>query len=379
MLLPNIFGAYDSRELPALRINVGATSAGVDMAQIYADIKRYADFFDKAVATYENGLAVRNNEPFGTYYMGTAGGEMQPYTEYGATEATRTDQSWWNWGTPIRRYRDRQLYTEEYLVTANLQQLAIDVVAATNRYLTTRLKMMLRALLRNTNYTWTDNEFPGDADGKQIPVLALFNADANNGRVFNPLISDFVNTGAIQHYLPSGAAAVSLANFTIGRATLRDLGLTGRVVHIISPNDADTVKALPQFIKTEMIPNDRYATTTPALAAPQTTAVVTRPQAIGTISNGGVSDGEVVVYPFFPAGYTFSLDVTADPPLVIRSHKDAQFQGFRLVQDQTRTAYGDGDLRNKRWEFIAGGAVRNRANGVAVQATVAGAYTAPTI
>jgi hypothetical protein len=168
---------------PTLRINIGATTAGVDMAQIYADIKRYADFFDRGRTTYENGLAIRNNEPIRNLYMGTAGGEMQPYTEYGATEATRTDQSWWNWGTPIRRYRDRQLYTEEYLVTANLQQLAIDVVAATNRYLTTRLKMMLRALLRNTNYTWTDNEFPGDADGKQIPVLALFNADANNGRV----------------------------------------------------------------------------------------------------------------------------------------------------------------------------------------------------
>jgi hypothetical protein len=117
----------------------------------------------------------------------------------------------------------------------------------------------------------------------------------------------------------------------------------------------------------------------PRLPRRTTTAKVTRPQAIGTISNNGDGDGEVVVYPFWPAGYTFSEDVTADPPLIIREHKDARFKGFRLVQDQTRTAYGDGDLRNKRWEFIGGAAVRNRANGVAVQATVAGAYTAPTI
>jgi hypothetical protein len=351
------------------------------MAQVAADVRRYADFFDRAVQTYENGLAVPGSDEFGTFYMGTAGGEMQPYTEYGATEATRTDQSWWNWGAPIRRYRDRQLYTEEYLAIVNLQQLAIDTIAATNRYLTTRLKMMLRALLINTNYTWVDREFPGDADGKQISVLRLFNADGNNGKVWNPLTSAFVDTGAVQHYLPSGAAgpALSIANFRVGRAALRDLGMTGRVVHIISPTDVDTVKAMAQFVAIETIPNNIYAQTTPALAAPKTTAVVTRPQAIGVINDAGNGDGEVVVYPFFPAGYTFSEDVTQDPPIVIRRHKDAQFVGFRMVQDQTRTAYGDGDLRNKRWEFIAGAAVRNRANGVAVQATNAGAYTAPTI
>jgi hypothetical protein len=73
MLLPNIFGAYDSRELPNLRINIGGNTSGVDMAQVFADIRRYADFFDRAVQTYENGLAVRSTDAFGTYYMGTRG------------------------------------------------------------------------------------------------------------------------------------------------------------------------------------------------------------------------------------------------------------------------------------------------------------------
>lgn len=379
MLFPNIFGAYDTKELPGLRININGTTQGADMALVLADIKRWADFFDAAVALYEGSLALRGTDASGTFYTGTAGGELQPKTEYGQVEATRIDQSFWQWGAPIRRYQDRQMYTEEYLAIADLRQIAIDTVAATNRYLTTRLKMMVRAFTRPTGYTWVDNQFPGEAKGAQISVLPLFNADANTGRIWNALIGDYVNTGTVQHYLVTGAAAVTLANFTMGRATLRDIGFTGRVVHIISPTNVDTVKALAGFIPIAQIPGDIYSNTSPAISAPQTTAVVTKPKAIGTFSNGGVSDGEVVVWPFFPAGYTFSYDATQDPPVYIREHADARFRGFRLVQDQTSTPYGDGDLRNKRWEFIGGAAVQNRANGVVVQATTSGTYTAPTI
>jgi hypothetical protein len=375
MFFPNVFGAYESRELATLR--VGSTLPNgtvVTVESIMAEIRRFADFFDAAVQVYENALARRITDAQGTFGTGTAGGEMQPYTELGETEATRTEHNEWAWGAPIRRWRDRQIYTEEYLATADLAQINTDTIAATNRYLTTRLKTMLRALLRNTNYDWVDREFPGEGKGAVIPVKALFNADGNTGRMY--VNNAVLSTAAIQHYLPSGQAAMNIANFTIGRSTLRDIGYTGRVVHLISPTDEDAVKALPGFIPLPPAQGDVYARAVPA--APTTTAVVTRPQAIGTFSNGGVSDGEVVVFPFWPAGYTFSYDATKSVPLVIREHANAAFRGFRLVQDQSRTAYGDGDIRNKRWEYIAGAAVENRANGVVVKVT-AGAYTVPQI
>jgi hypothetical protein len=369
MIFPNIFGSYEARDLPSIRIGNGAT-----MEQVMADLRRFADFFDAAVQVYENALATRGSDEGGSFGTGTGGGELQPYTELGETEATRTEFSEWLWNAPIRRWRDRQIYTEEYLLVETLQTIARDTIAAMNRYLSTRLKMLLRALLRNTNYDWFDREFPGNAKGNQLRIYSLFNADGNTGRMW--VNNAPMDTGALQHYLSSGAAGITLANFTLGRDTLRDIGHTGRVVHLVSPADEDTVKALPGFIATPPAAGDIYARDVPA--APTTQAVVTRPRAIGTIANGGVSDGEIVVFPFWPANYTFSYDATKGAPLFIRTRPEANFQGFRLVQDQTRTAYGDGDLRNKRWEFIGGAAVQNRANGVVVQGT-AGAYAVPTV
>jgi hypothetical protein len=368
MLVPNIFGGFDSRDLPNIRIGNGAT-----MEQVMTDIRAWAAFFEKIVGIYEGALATSGTDAQGTFGTGTAGGELQPYTEYGETEATRTEHNEWAWGCGIRRWRDRQMYSEEYLMIADLAQIAADTVASTNRYLATRLKMLLRAITRNTNYVYTDNEFPGEAKGAQIPVFCLFNADGNAGRAY--VNNQVIATGALQHYIPSLAATVGLANFTLGRSTLRDLGLTGRVIHLISPADEDTVRGLPGFVATAAT-GQPYAVTDPAPA--ETTAVVTAPQAIGSISNGGEGDGEVVVYPFWPQGYTLSYDRTKPPPLYIREHTLANLRGYRLVQDQSRTPYGDGDLRNKRWEFIAAAAVQNRGNGVVVQATT-GAYTPPQI
>lgn len=375
MFFPNIFGSYDSRDLPNLRVAVnGANPGGVPEAQIAADIKRWSDFYNEAVQTYENFLAIRVQQPSGTFGTGTAGGEMQPYAEYGQTEATRVEDNQWTWGIPIQRYRDAVLYTEEYLATVSLERIALDTIAATNRNLTTRMKQMLRTIFRNTNRTFNDSAiFPGEGAG-DVSVLALFNADGSTARLW--VDNAIVSAGTLQSYMPSGAGTITIANFTIGRSKLRERGYLGRVVHIISPTDVDTVKGLTGFVPLPPDPSDVYASTTPAPST--TTAVVTAPKAIGSIQNSGTSDGEVVVFPFFPAGYTMSIDKTKEVPLAIRERKEPQFRGFRLIQDETRGDYGTASLRNKKWEYIAGVAVRNRANGVVVRAH-ADTYTAPTI
>jgi hypothetical protein len=368
MFFPNIFGAYDTRDLPSLRVGVD-----VPEADVMRDIQAWRDYYNRVVTLYEDMLCTREQKATGQFGTGGGGGEMQPYTEYGETEATRTAEANWGWGAPIRRYRDRVIYTEEYLATKSLEQINKDTIYATNRNYTTRLKMILRAIVRNTNYLWVDGTFPG-SDAGQFTVFALFNADGTAASL--NVNGEIVAMGTEQSYLPSGAASIAINNFNVGRAKLRARGETGRVIHIVSQTDADTVRGLAGFIPPPQTGTQYVQVTGPIPTT--TTAIITRPESIGSISNAGTGDGELIAFPFWPAGYTFSFDATKDKPVVIREHADAQFRGWRLVQDQTLAAYGADAIRNKRWEYIAGTAIRNRANGVVVKAT-AGAYSVPTI
>src|SRR4051812_32102497 len=123
MYSPNIFGAYDTRQLPTLNLS----SPGVSEAQIMADIRRWAAVYNQVADLYTSFLADSpQTENAGAAGTGTAAGEMQPYTEYGEVEATNVEQNEWEWALPIRRYRDRQLYTEEYLQLATLAKIQED-------------------------------------------------------------------------------------------------------------------------------------------------------------------------------------------------------------------------------------------------------------
>jgi hypothetical protein len=365
MFFPNIFGGYDSRDLPNIQ-----PGTDIPEADIMAAIQEWRDYYNSVVTLFEDMLATREQQPSGNFGSGGGGGELQPYVEYGETEATRAPEAQWGWAAPIRRYRDRQLYTEEYLASNNLDTINKDVIYATVRDFTTRIKMMLRAILGNANFTWNDPPFPGENAGP-LTIYRLFN---NDGSVATLNVNGtIVPMGTEQSYIPSGSGTLGLTNFALGRSKLLARGYIGRVFHIISPLDADAVKAMAGFIP---LPQPvQYARTTPAPAS--TTAIVTRPESIGSFADG-VHDGEVIAFPFWPQAYTFSFDNTKEPPVVIREHKNAKFRGFNLVQDQTRTAYGEMSIRNKRWEDIRGAAIKNRANGVVVQST-AGGYTVPTI
>jgi hypothetical protein len=374
VFFPNIFGAYDTRELPLLTLqNVPGGEAA-----IAEDIRQWADFHNRVAQLYVDLFCETGTEVGGTFGGGAGGGELQPYAEYGETEATRTDETKWSWGLPIRRYRDRQMYTEEYLAMATLERINRDTISATNRDLTTRVKMVIRALVGNVNYTFNDGVFPGGERGPLF-VKRLFNNDATPGNAFingTPLA-----LGTLQSYLPSGAGAIAVAQFTLARTKLRERGYTAKVIHVISDTDADTVRGMAGFIPSltrEGNQLNQYVNVQNGPAVTTTTAVVSRPQSIGVFNDGGNSDGEVVVVPFWPAGYTFSFDPTKAKTLRIREHENAAYRGFNLVQDQSRTSYGDGALRNKRWERIAGAGVVNRLNGVLIKAT-AGAYTVPAV
>jgi hypothetical protein len=355
---PNIFGHYDSRDLAAVSL------ADYTEKNAVADLRAFAADYGAALQELLGNLAqydtiVQAN--FGT----TFGGELQPYVETGETEATRVGAEW-TVGFPIRRLRDRQLYTEEYLARVTLEKLQQDVINAAARDYQTMLKMLLRALMLKTNYTFTDGQFPGLGLGA-ISVKRLANNDGGTGSIFVDGIE--VPIGTLQSYIGSNNATLTSAAFITAYGKLRTMGKTGDVVFLINSNDEGTVRGFTEF----------YASNNPLIVDPNKKyAQVQSPRAIGRLEGANLS-GEVVVHPYMPQGYFFAYDRSDTPPLKIRETTEPQFRGFRLVQDQTRAAYGEAALRNKRWERIAGAAVYNRVNGVAVQVVASTTYTDPTI
>jgi hypothetical protein len=358
MAILNIFGNYDTRDL--------ASQSLIDFTEQRAmeALRSFARQYDEVLQEMLRNLCTIDTiaqANFGYNF----GGEMQPYTEAGETEATRAlDQ--WSVALPIRRLRDRQLYSEEWLQVCTLEDLQKDVLAAATRDYETMVKMILRSAMYSANYTFTDGIFPGSNLGS-LAVKRLCNNDSAVGAVY--IDGTKTDIGSLQHYIGTNEASMTIASPTAAYAKLVAVGKTKDVVMLINSAAADTIRGFTGF---EPVQNARVIDPTGSYA------LVTSPRAIGRIEVAGCSC-EVVVQPFMPTGYFFMYDRADEKPVKVREHKLAQFRGFRLVQDDTRAVYGDAALRNKRWERIAGAAVYNRPNGVAAHVAASTSYTDPTI
>lgn len=362
-----IFGWRDSRD------NLETTSvAQYTENQAMADIRRFADDYNALVANIEGDLAVRGVNVQSSFGLG-AGGEMQPYAEAGETEATRPPEAW-TVAYPIYAFRSRKLYTSQYMNEAVLEQLEKDVIQAAVENYETRRKMILRSLLRKTNFTFDD----GQANSKEWPkagfgnlaVKRLANNDGATGEVW--VNGAPVSIGTLQHYFGTNTASFTQAGFETAYAKLKTVGLAQDVTVRINPNDESTIRGFA----------DWKAKQNPLVISPTAVySIVQSPQAIGRIEGVNISV-EVILEPMMPAGYAFMNSRGGGPemrPVFIREHPLQLYRGWRLVQDETRAAYDDKPLQNKRWEYIAGAAVRNRVNGVAFQAVASATYTDPTI
>ena len=375
MLQANIFGAYDTRDLANLFVAPTAGPNRVTIQSVLEDMRQWATYLEDIARLYLELIVDETEDAEGRMEFGSGGGEMQPYREYGAVEDTRTEESGWEFGLPLKRYRDQQAYTEEYLTSNNLGQIQKDTIAAGNRYVTTRILLVIRALVGHLNYTFNEAGLPGMVAGTTPAraVKRLMNADGIPGSI--RIGNSIVQIGTLQSYVPSGSATLTKAQFVLNRTKLKERGFTGYVRHVISPLDVETVRAMAGFTpRVEANPYIRVVNDT----TPQEQAVVRMTEAIGVFGDGLGADGEVVVLPFWPQGYVYSYDATKQKPVRLRNHRMPQFQGFKLVQNDTGAAYGDGDLRNKVWEFIQGAGVANRMNGVVSQATT-GVYVPPSV
>ena len=356
--LPNIFGAYDTRD------NLDLSIEDYTEERAAADIEQFRREFNAVADDTTNLLSVATTNAkasFGT----TAGGEMQPYTEKGDTEATRGGEEY-DISFPISRFRDRQIYTEEFIATNALARLNDDVGMSAVRNATTRIKGVLRAVMLKTNYTFRDADFPGLGLGN-LAVKRLFNNDGATGSVYVDGVS--VDIGTLQHYITSGGASVVIDDFGTAKDKLKAVGYGDDVVYLMGKGLGDDVADLTEFVG---LPEAGIVDPTAVFA------VVRSPRAIGRLRGGG-ADGEVWVMPYFPDNYFLAIDRAAPKPVRRRQHPDARFRGWRLVQNETLAPYGAAAIRNKRWEFIEGYGVGDRGNGVCVQISANATYTDPTI
>src|SRR4051812_26203896 len=110
--MTNLFGAYDSRDL------TGVLLADYTESQALADIRRFQAQYEELVTGLFADFVEETTAAKETFGM-RVGGELQPYNEVGATEATRQTGSW-DVAYPIERKRDRKMYTEERLITIKM-------------------------------------------------------------------------------------------------------------------------------------------------------------------------------------------------------------------------------------------------------------------
>lgn len=360
----NIFGAYDSRDYNNGLLTPQTTLDQVTESSVMADLRAFAAEYDAAVQEMTSMLVEPTEAPQAEFGK-TFGGRLQRYDEFGVVEATRTLESF-TLGFPIERFRDRQIYTEERLLTITLEELEKDAIAAATRDCETMLVEMLSSFLFKTNYTFKDREFPGSGLG-DIAVKRLLNNDSNTGEIY--VNGTKISLGSLQHYIGSNTGSITEAVFSAIYAKLKAVYNTNDVVYLISESEESTVRGFSSFIRLNedniVNPNKIYSK---ALA----------PRAIGRLDNASFT-GEVVVMPFMPAGYLFGYDRSKPKPVRFRQHSNASLRGFKLVQNQTRAAYGENSLRNKQWERIGGYGVWDRTNGVAAQIVASTTYTDPTL
>lgn len=326
-------------------------------------------------------LAETGTQPqigFGT----SIGGEMHRMGTLGSVEATRMGAKWYV-GFPIYAYGNKQIYEVPWLKRAKMGDLAASILNATLQDIETVIKELLRALTDNVNITFADTDWPGmnaQTPGSTAPlnVRRLANADGSAGSVWYG--GREIALATLNHYLVSGAANPAVAAFKLIYDALRNVNHDNQIKFAVSRATADYVQdnfgadfIMPVEILQRNLAQDfmgKYA-----IAGSQPLL------GDGIRTRGRIKHyGEMVEWPHFPDGYIFGYDASKPAPLRRRISDLADEQGFGLAPaDPNMPDVQTHPLVRKQWRRIQGFGTQNRVNGVMVQITTNGAYTAPTL
>lgn len=313
--------------------------------------------------------------------MNGVGGRMQKMAKQGSVEATRAGQRWFC-GYPLFAFGNKQIYEVPWLDRATFRDLAVSILNATLQDVETTIVEMENAILNNVNSTFDDSQWPGmnaqnvGAAPAPVTVARLANADGSVGSVYangmeTPLAS-------LNHYLTSGASSIAVGAFTMARSALRNVGNDKDVVYVVSHATADTVQdtfSSTDFVEPVEVRDANFIDPVGKYAVGSTYGIADP----GIRTRGRVKFGELVEWPHWPDNYIFAYDRTKAPPLRRRISDLAKYQGLQLAGDDDLPDVQTHPLARKQWRRIQGFAARNRVNGVVVQITTSGSYTAPTL
>lgn len=347
------YGLLDLRDTTLVQLRIGQIGDDRLAEFLQAELQMY-----NAIADELMGGLTFDTQDWVVRFGAQGGGEMLPADEYSRQDVQHVAPGY-SLGFPLRRYQYAIGWTRDFFRRKTVGDLVKNLDEATRADLRLIIRQIKLALFTPTNATFHD-EYKGD-----ITVRALVNADGTpipsyDGIVFDPATHT--------HYTVSGGASLTDANIVAFEQNLIEHGHVGNQVLYINPQEEAQVKALSDFV----------AAVNPYLLQPLTTrALVSNPNDYLHIL-GRLRHFEVRMRNWMPPGYIFGYNEYGDGsslnPLARRMSDLPEDNNLHIAGEDDRFP-----LNSQFMERWLGFGAYNRTNGVVMQVTTNGTYTAPTI
>jgi hypothetical protein len=272
----------------------------------------------------------------------------------------------WDVAFPLESFAKQIAASRINIAAMTVQQLQAHLDTIQIQNANTVFTEALRAIFRNTNRTFIDDE---PYKRGTLTCVPLANGDSV---VYPPLFGE-TTEATENHYLESNYTAANISDTNNPLVTIRDEieehngAPTGgsNIAVFINRAQRAKVEALTDFDPVE----DRFIR-----SGQDTDVPVNLPNVPGTII--GRCDGTwVVVWPRIPANYMLGVDLDTEAPLKMRRDPRATGLPWGLTLVSESDAY---PLQNAYYENRFGIAVANRLGAVVMELGTGGSYTIPT-
>jgi hypothetical protein len=348
------YGLLDTRDLQVANLRIAAVGEDRLFEALDEQLVAYNALMDELLGALTAPTRLHQRR-FGA----SGSGEMLPAAEYSRFDAQHIGPGQ-TLGFPIDRYGYALGWTRDYLRRATVGEVQKQADEAKRADFRLIIRLIKLALFTPTNSTFIDPVYGS------TPVKALINADSS-------FIPDYdgvtFNAATHTHYITSGGTTFTQANETAVEKHIYEHGIFGNLVLYINPDQEADVRAMTKFVPRQdpyiVNPLGEYAR-------------VSDNDYLHTI--GRVGYAEVRKRNWMPTGYIFMYNEYGDGselnPLARRLADDPELNEDNLVivgQDERFP------LRAQWMERFIGFGAYNRLNGVVMQVTASGTYTAPTL
>lgn len=336
---------------------------GVGQRQVFDAVQTYLQMVNEDLGRVTSLFVEKTTEDHKFRYYLPADGEMQETSELGKPGESKVTGSW-DVALPLRSWGDAVGSARVDLAYMTLSDYQRSIDGVVLRAQNTLRKEIMKALLDNVGYTFTD-KLRGS-----LSVVPL----ANNDAAIYPPLAGGTTGAAANHYAESGylVSAISDTNNpikTVSRALRNRFSANGhkrRRVVLIASNMQDKVEALTDF-ESVNLPGIQ-----PGVTANQ---VIALPANIPGEIIGYCNEAYVSVWPWMPDNYALGIDIEAEKPLQMRVDPGYTNlpRGLSLVNVDENFP-----LSKSNWEWRMGIGVVNRLNGYVLEVANGGGYTVPT-